>query len=105
MGIGIKFNRRIFSEDKFYGSTLVGARGQVVVPAEARKDLKVRPGDRLLVVGKAGRALVLAKAEGLADFLGMIVGSIGNDRQKAEIKRHIERLFGDALKGPGNKKT
>lgn len=104
MAIGLKVNRKIFSEDKFYGSTLVGARGQVVVPAEARKDLKVNPGDRLLVMGKAGRALVLAKAEDLAEFLGMVLGSIDSSRHKAELRAHVRRLFGNTLESVRKKK-
>ena len=47
--------------DKFYGTTTMGARGQVVVPAEARKDLNLQPGDQLLVMGKFGKALGLIR--------------------------------------------
>ena len=31
-----------------YGTVKVGDRGQVVVPAEARKDLDIKPGDLLV---------------------------------------------------------
>ncbi|MEI7832151.1 MAG: AbrB/MazE/SpoVT family DNA-binding domain-containing protein [bacterium] len=33
----------------FYGSATLGERGQIVVPAEARKDCDIHPGDKLLV--------------------------------------------------------
>jgi AbrB family looped-hinge helix DNA binding protein len=33
----------------FYGSVTVGERGQVVIPAEARKENGFAPGDKLLV--------------------------------------------------------
>jgi len=36
---------------KFYGSVTVSERGQIVVPAEARKDFNIKPGDKLLVFG------------------------------------------------------
>jgi AbrB family looped-hinge helix DNA binding protein len=36
---------------KFYGSTTVGERGQIVLPAPLRKDFKINKGDKLLVVG------------------------------------------------------
>ena len=36
---------------KFYGSITVSKRGQVVLPAEAREDFKIKAGDKLLVFG------------------------------------------------------
>ena len=38
-------------EKKFYGSTVIGERGQIVIPKEARDDLKLKKGDKLLVFG------------------------------------------------------
>lgn len=35
-------------DDAFYGSATVGERGQIVIPAEARHDLGIGPGDKLL---------------------------------------------------------
>jgi AbrB family looped-hinge helix DNA binding protein len=37
-------------EDLFYGTATVGDRGQIVIPAEARKKLDINPGDKVLVV-------------------------------------------------------
>lgn len=34
---------------KFYGSVTVSERGQIVIPAEARKDFRIAIGDKLLV--------------------------------------------------------
>ena len=34
----------------FYGSTTVGERGQIVLPAKLRDDLKINAGDKLLVL-------------------------------------------------------
>jgi AbrB family looped-hinge helix DNA binding protein len=36
-------------EECFYGSATLGERGQVVIPADARKDCEINPGDKLLV--------------------------------------------------------
>lgn len=36
-------------EKEFYGTTTLGERGQVVIPAEARKALGLTKGDKLLV--------------------------------------------------------
>ncbi len=38
----------------FYGTTVVGERGQAVIPMEARKDMKLKSGDKLLVFGMGG---------------------------------------------------
>lgn len=34
----------------FYGSVTVGERGQIVIPAEARNELNIKPGDKLIVM-------------------------------------------------------
>ena len=36
-------------DELFYGTVTVGERGQIVVPAQARADLDIDPGDKLLV--------------------------------------------------------
>lgn len=55
---------------KFYGSTTVGERGQVVIPAEARRDLQITPTTKLLVFGSPDRGgLIFTKAESVTEFL------------------------------------
>lgn len=36
---------------KFYGSVTVGERGQIVIPAQARRDHEIEAGDKLIVLG------------------------------------------------------
>lgn len=36
---------------KFYGSVTVSERGQIAIPADARKDFGIKTGDKLLVFG------------------------------------------------------
>ena len=55
---------------KFYGSVTVGERGQVAIPAEARRDQEITPGNKLLAFsGPDGRALVFIKAEFVTDII------------------------------------
>lgn len=35
---------------KLYGTATIGTKGQVVIPAEAREELGLKPGDRLYVL-------------------------------------------------------
>ena len=38
-------------EKKLYGTTTVGSKGQIVIPAQARESLGIKAGDKLYVVG------------------------------------------------------
>jgi AbrB family looped-hinge helix DNA binding protein len=48
---------------KFYGSVTVSERGQIVIPVDARKDFKIKTGDKLLVFGDLERGLGIATFE------------------------------------------
>ena len=47
---------------KFYGSVTVSERGQIVIPAEARKDFDIKTGDKLLVLADLEKGIVFTKA-------------------------------------------
>ena len=62
-------------EKLFYGAITVGERGQVVIPAEARKELGIGPGDKLLVFQHpCGASLILTKTEALRTMMNEWVG-------------------------------
>lgn len=62
---------------KLYGATTVGQRGQVVIPSEARRDLKIKPNTKLLVFGSPDRGgLILTKAESVTEFITMAMGAL-----------------------------
>ncbi len=64
-------------EDHFYGSVTVGERGQVVIPAEARKKLGLNPGDKLLVMGHPfATGIVLAKIESVREFISAFTAGL-----------------------------
>lgn len=45
----------------FYGTVTVGEKGQIVIPHDARKNLKLKKGDRLLVFGMHEDMLAIVK--------------------------------------------
>jgi AbrB family looped-hinge helix DNA binding protein len=68
----MKANALKHDAPKFYGSTTVGERGQLVIPAEARRDFKITPSTKLLVFGhRQHGGLMLTKAETVSEFIEM----------------------------------
>ena len=53
---------------RFYGTTVVGERGQAVIPAEAREALKLKKGDKLLVFGMGNGMLSFSTLSGFERF-------------------------------------
>ena len=52
-----------------FGMVKVGEKGQIVIPAKARKIFDIVPGDNLVVLGDEGQGIALIKEKGL---LGLI---------------------------------
>lgn len=52
---------------RFYGAITVSDRGQIVIPAEARRDFNIQVGDKLLVLGDLEQGLALIKASTLLE--------------------------------------
>jgi bifunctional DNA-binding transcriptional regulator/antitoxin component of YhaV-PrlF toxin-antitoxin module len=58
---------------KCFGSTVVGPRGQLVIPVEARKELGIDVGSKLLAFSHfQGRGLIFVKAEAMGELLNII---------------------------------
>jgi AbrB family looped-hinge helix DNA binding protein len=74
---------------KIYGTATVGERGQVAIPTEARKQLDINSGDKLVVFGnKVNGSLVLISAdvfEAFAEFFMTKLNKLGE---------HAESFFG-----------
>lgn len=61
------------SEDhKFYGTTSIGKRGQMVVPIEARRSLNVKEGEKLLVFGMGRDMIAVMKLSQIEEFASML---------------------------------
>ncbi len=54
--------------ESFYGTTTVGEKGQVVIPAEARDILKITKGEKLLVFGMGDDMVVFSKLSHMEKF-------------------------------------
>jgi AbrB family looped-hinge helix DNA binding protein len=61
-------------ETRLYGTVKVGDRGQVVIPAEARRELDIKPGDLLFVMaGRNRRGLAMVKADAMRELAEQIM--------------------------------
>jgi AbrB family looped-hinge helix DNA binding protein len=59
--------------DFFYGAVTVGERGQIVIPAEARKTFGIEPGQKLLVFRHPHHpGLVLARLDDVQGLLTQV---------------------------------
>lgn len=56
-------------DHRIYGSVTINAKGQIVIPKDARKALKLHAGDTLLVTTKGDQILGLMKADTIQEFL------------------------------------
>lgn len=52
-----------------FGMVSVGEKGQVVIPAKARKVFDIKPGDKLIVLGDVEQGLAMVKADFITAFL------------------------------------
>ena len=61
---------------KVFGAVTVGGRGQVVIPADIRKTLKISAGDRLIVFAKPDM-IGLIPSEEFTSFLNEAAKAVG----------------------------
>lgn len=68
-------------DKKLYGTATVGTKGQVVIPADAREELGIQPGDRLYVINAMhGSGIMLLKEEMLQSFVNQMSAQIDEFR-------------------------
>jgi len=53
-----------------FGMVKVGEKGQIVIPAKARKLFDIKPGDNLIILGDEGQGIAIIKEKGLVELLG-----------------------------------
>lgn len=67
----------ITSDKKLYGTSTVGTKGQIVIPADAREELDIKPGDRMYVMNAMhGVGVVLLKEEMLESFVEEMMAQV-----------------------------
>lgn len=54
-----------------FGMVKVGEKGQIVIPAKARKLFDIKPGDNLIILGDEGQGIAIIKEKGLVELLGV----------------------------------
>ncbi|HYV33413.1 MAG TPA: AbrB/MazE/SpoVT family DNA-binding domain-containing protein [Candidatus Limnocylindria bacterium] len=96
-----QLHKKMSSKDKLYGTTTMGSRGQLVIPAQARKELGLNPGDQLVVMGKFGKVLGLVKTEAMAEFVETIMQNLSGTGMESEVQNHFNKIFGGLINKKG----
>ena len=52
-----------------FGITKVGEKGQIVIPAKARKIFDIQPGDNLILLGDESQGIAIIKEKRLVEIL------------------------------------
>ena len=70
-----------------FGVVTVGDKGQIVIPAKARKLFSIKAGDQLVVLGDESQGIALLKSDNFLQMADMI----DKAQRMAMDKGHIER--------------
>lgn len=74
-------------EKCFFGTSTMGERGQVVIPAEARAELGFSPGDKLMIMRHpVHEGIVIFKLDAVRDFLSEMQTSFEKIASKSDEK-------------------
>lgn len=76
--------REMSIEENFYGTATVGERGQIVIPADARKKFGINPGDKVLVIGHPHGGLLLCKIDAMKEFFSSLLEDLSRIESKVE---------------------
>lgn len=68
-----------YQENRFIVSVKVGPKGQITIPAQARKMFDIKEGDTLMVMGDIERGIALLKDDA---FYALMGGAMPNEGHK-----------------------
>ena len=71
---------------RFYGAITVSDRGQIVIPAEARRDFNIEVGDKLLFFGDLEQGLALIKASVLFEKMPELRSIFEVERSSSKVE-------------------
>jgi len=57
-------------------TAVIGPRGQIVIPKEARAWLAIKPGDQIVLMSKMPGAMVIIKADGIREMATHLLSKI-----------------------------
>lgn len=87
---------------KLHGTTTVGSKGQIVIPASVRKELNLVPGDQLLVMIKLGKAIALVRANELDELHKAIEKEIEEIKHPRELQDSMKEEMNAIKTGQDN---
>lgn len=64
-----------------FGMVKVGDKGQIVIPAKARKIFDIHPGDNLIVLGDEAQGIAIIKEKGLLDMIHMARNHLSSEEK------------------------
>ena len=67
-----------------FGLVTVGDKGQIVIPAKARKIFGISPGDQLVILGDEGQGLAVLKADSFLEIANAIRPNVPSRRTDGE---------------------
>lgn len=68
---------QLHHDKKLYGTATVGTKGQIVIPADAREELGLEPGDKLYIAGSPSKKVLFCLGEDqLREMIAKITGTI-----------------------------
>jgi len=73
-----------------YGTVTIGSKGQIVIPMEARKALKIKTGDKLIALsGPPGRETIISfiPVEHVSEFLSDFESRVAALKQELSKKK------------------
>ncbi len=81
--------KKSHNPETFFGTTTLGPKGQIVIPAEARTAMNLAVGEKLLVFGMGCDMLAFSKLSNLERFAAHLAGRLAAIR---EVIRKSEKI-------------
>ena len=91
--VNVLMATKMLPEDFLLGTVTVGERGQIVIPAEARKKFDIQPGEKLLMMSHPnGQGLMFMRVGAIRELLNHLAASVGMAEEGGTGKRQdLER--------------